>query len=117
MLFWQVLKLFHCLLCFSDKNVHRMLLTFSLVVFGMFIFRCTTVHQFVGEMETLSHGLFSVPQLGELKCWIFVGVMIFVEWLNRTKDHGLDLQSVYIVLLLLIFLNGGQTTGFIYQVF
>lgn len=107
-------------------DLGRMLLTFSLVVFGMFIFRCTTVHQFVGEMETLSHGLFSVPQLGELKCWIFVGVMIFVEWLNRTKDHGLDLQSVhkkgvrwsvYIVLLLLIFLNGGQTTGFIYQVF
>lgn len=104
----------------------RMLLTFSLVVFGMLIFRCTTIDQFLGEVGTLKHGLLSVPEIGELKYWLFVIVMMFVEWWNRNNDHGLDLTAVraksirwfaYIVILVLIFLNGGQATSFIYQVF
>lgn len=108
------------------KDLGRMLLTFTLVVFGMLIFRCTTVGQFAHELGTLRHGLFTLPEIGAVANWLFVIVMLIVEWLHRHRDHGLDISTmrsrvlrwgVYLLILLVIFLNGGETTGFIYQVF
>ena len=108
------------------KDLGRMLLTFVLVVFGMLIFRCTTVGQFAHELGTLRHGLFTLPDIGAVANWLFVLVMLFVEWLHRDRDHGLEITrmrskvlrwSLYLFLLLVIYINGGETTGFIYQVF
>ena len=108
------------------KDLGRMLLTFTLVVFGMLIFRCTTVGQFAHELGTLRHGLFTLPEIGAVANWLFAIVMLIVEWLHRHRDHGLDISTmrsrvlrwgVYLLILLVIFLNGGETTGFIYQVF
>ena len=108
------------------KDLGRMLLTFALVVFGMLIFRCTTVGQFAHELGTLRHGLFTLPDIGVAANWLFVLVMLIVEWLLRDRDHGLEISrmrskalrwSLYLLLILVIFLNGGETTGFIYQVF
>ena len=104
----------------------RMLLTFTLVVFGMLIFRCGTVSQFAHELGTLRQGLFTIPDIGSVANWLFVLAMLLVEWLQRNRDHGLELATVrcqplrwgiYLLLILLVFLNGGETTGFIYQVF
>lgn len=108
------------------KDFVRMLLTFSLVAVGMLIFRCTTMNQFVGEIETLKHGLFTMPRFGEIIFWIFALLMLCVEWCNRNRDHGLEISLVkskalrwmiYLIIVGIIFLYGGQTTGFIYQVF
>ena len=92
----------------------------------MLIFRCTTVGQFAHELGTLRHGLFTLPDIGAVANWLFVLVMLFVEWLHRDRDHGLEITrmrskvlrwSLYLFLLLVIYINGGETTGFIYQVF
>ncbi|MBO4600502.1 MAG: MBOAT family protein [Bacteroidales bacterium] len=108
------------------KDFLRMLLTFSLVVFGMLIFRCTTVSQFAGELGTLRHGLFTLPDIGEAVNWLFVVAMLAVEWFHRDKDHGLEIGymrskllrwCIYLIVILVIFLNGGEATSFIYQVF
>ena len=108
------------------KDLGRMLITFTLVVFGMLIFRCTTVGQFAHELGTLRHGLLSLPEIGTVANWLFAIVMLIVEWLHRHRDHGLNISTmrsrvlrwgVYLLILLVIFLNGGETTGFIYQVF
>lgn len=104
----------------------RMLLTFVFVVFGMLIFRCNNINQFVAELGSLRFGLFSIPNIGAVTNWLFVLVMILVEWYHRNRDNGLEIGymkckplrwSIYLILLLIIFLNGGETTGFIYQVF
>ena len=107
-------------------NWLKMLFTFVLVVVGMLIFRCTTVGQFAHELGTLSHGLFSIPSIGAVSNWLFVLLLLFVEWVQRDKEHGLEISrigsrplrwSIYLVLILVIFLYGGETTSFIYQVF
>ena len=51
-------------------DLMRMLLTFALVVFGMLIFRCGSVGQFVGELNTLRHGLFTLPDIGSAANWL-----------------------------------------------
>lgn len=108
------------------SNWLKMLLTFTLVVFGMLIFRCTTVNQFAHELGTLRYGLFSIPDIGTVTNWFFVFVLFLVEWVQRDKDHGLEMSriqskplrwGIYFVLVLVIFLYGGETTSFIYQVF
>ena len=108
------------------RDLSRMLLTFSLVVFGMFIFRCTTVGQFAHELGTLRHGLFTVPDIGAPSNWLFVALMLLLEWFHRKRDHGLEIGkmrsrplrwTVYFLLILSIFIYGGEATSFIYQVF
>ena len=108
------------------KDLGRMVLTFGLVVLGMLIFRCTTIGQFTHELGTLRHGLFTLPDIGAAANWLCVGAMLVVEWWHRRRDHGLDMADVrskplrwgvYLLLVLVIFLNGGETTAFIYQVF
>ena len=104
----------------------QMLLTFLLVVFGMLIFRCNNINQFVAELDSLRLGFFSIPDVGAATNWLFVFVMMLVEWCHRNRDNGLEIDyirskplrwSIYLILILVIFLNGGETTGFIYQVF
>ncbi|MBQ6068566.1 MAG: MBOAT family protein [Bacteroidales bacterium] len=108
------------------KDFMRMLFTFVLVVFGMLIFRCTTMAQFAHELGTLRHGLLTLPDIGAAANWLFVVAMLIVEWCQRHRDHGLEMSSmrstvlrwgVYLLLVLVIFIYGGETTSFIYQVF
>lgn len=104
----------------------RMSLTFVLVVFGMLIFRCNSINQFIVELSSIRLGFFSIPDVGAVTNWLFVFVMVLVEWCHRNRDNGLEISymrskplrwSIYLLLILVIFLNGGETTGFIYQVF
>ncbi|MBR3411532.1 MAG: MBOAT family protein [Bacteroidales bacterium] len=104
----------------------HMSLTFVLVVFGMLIFRCNSINQFVVELSSIRLGFFSIPDVGAVTNWLFVFVMVLVEWCHRNRDNGLEISymrskplrwSIYLLLILVIFLNGGETTGFIYQVF
>ncbi len=108
------------------KDSLRIMGTFVLVVFGMLIFRCTSVSQFIGEITSLGHGLFSIPTIGPVTNWLFVVAMLLVEWFNRRRDYGLEIShihnkslrwGIYLIILMVIFLNGGETTSFIYQVF
>lgn len=104
----------------------QMFLTFVLVVFGMLIFRCNTAGQFAHELSTLRHGLFTLPNVGDVVGWFFVALMLVVEWVQREKDHGMEISGlrskplrwcIYMLLLFCIFIYGGETTSFIYQVF
>ena len=108
------------------SDIMRMLLTFVLVVFGMLIFRCSSINQFIAELSSVRFSFFSIPDVGAVTNWLFVFVMVLVEWCHRNRDNGLEISymrrkpirwSIYLILILFIFLNGGETTGFIYQVF
>ena len=91
-----------------------MLLTFALAVFGWIIFRAQDISQFGEVISTIcSDSLLSVPFLKTRSFYIplFINIMIllFVEWLNRTKQHGLAKISEkcyvrYVVYYILIFI-------------
>ena len=98
----------------SLKEAGQMLLTFALAVFGWIIFRAQDISQFGEVISTIcSDSLLSVPFLKTRSFYIplFINIMIllFVEWLNRTKQHGLAKISEkcyvrYVVYYILIFI-------------
>ena len=99
------------------KELGQMLFTFVLVMFGWIIFRSESITDFVQYFQGLC-------QAGTLRAcyrffiqsdiWpktVFIVIMMLVEWLQKDKEHGLELSnlkpwvrwSVCFVLVLLIY--------------
>ena len=107
------------------KEVGQMLLTFLLAVFGWVIFRSESIGQ-AWEVITgvFDSSLFTVPMMivGVKKIAFAIIVLLLVEWLNRSKDHGLAIGNLPVwvrivscyVLILVILELGGNSQSFIY---
>ena len=115
----------------SMKEAGQMLLTFVLAVLGWVIFRAQDIGQFGEVLSTIcSDSLLSVPWLKNrffyISLAISIVVLILVEWINRTKEHGLQkiiamplLGYVLYILLawivcLMFLLNIDSSNQFIY---
>lgn len=107
----------------SFKEFVQMALTFALAVVGWIIFRSISISQacdFISHMmhvSTVSKSEF--PGLSLL----FALLMLIVEWLNRTKEHGLVMDAVkkrwmrytiYYALVFAIIFYSHQSESFIY---
>lgn len=85
----------------SIKEFGQMLFTFMLVVFGRIIYRTETIGDawdYIGKI--FSGSLLSIPLLsgmGMTLCCLLIGIpmLVVVEWLQRTKQHGLDIGFVH----------------------
>ena len=107
----------------SLKELAQMLLTFVLAVFGWIIFRSESIGQaweFVAGI--FCNGLLTVPQIPGLTL-VFALVMFVVEWLNRSREHGLVVDGirqrwirwiVYYALVFAIILFSHESETFIY---
>lgn len=112
------------------REALQMLVTFGLVVFGWIIFRAT-------GMPSLFHYLEGMYQWGTLRASyrfflfdknlvyptnILIIIMLIVEWIQRNKQHGLDIQiskwyiryAIYVALIGMIIYFGGSAQTFIY---
>ena len=112
------------------REALQMLVTFGLVVFGWIIFRAT-------GMPSLFHYLEGMCQWGTLRASyrfflfdknlvyptnILIIIMLIVEWIQRNKQHGLDIQiskwyiryAIYVALIGMIIYFGGSAQTFIY---
>ena len=112
------------------KEMGQMLLTFVLVVFGWIIFRSETIGdaiQYVSFMFDSSFFDFrkdiTVQYRPMAKEFLFIALMLVIEWFNRQKAHGLDLSDskssfvrigIYYLLIFLILMFGAQPAQFIY---
>ena len=107
------------------REALQMLVTFTLVVFGWIIFRSQSIAEawnFIAHSISLS--IFSMPMvIGGLKRTIFfIGILLIVEWLNRNKEHSLEIRQIpvvvrypiYYILMLCILEFGGTSQSFIY---
>lgn len=110
------------------KDFGRMLLTFSLVTIGLMIFRAESVGQVwdyvcgicnlsIMKVPWLINRLYYIPQ------FFFISIMMTVEWLQRTKEHGLVLDGIsskfvrygiYGLFVILLIWVGGHAETFIY---
>lgn len=76
----------------STKELCQMTLTFLLATLGWIIFRATGVPSMTGyfremlTLETLT-GIYKIFTHWEM---LPIGIMIIVEWLQRSKEHGLQ---------------------------
>jgi len=111
------------------KDFGQMLLTFTLVVIGLIIFRADNVGQVweyvcgMCQYGTLkaSYRFFVQPDIRSISLSIIV--MLVLEWCQRKKTCVLDLSmvkskalrySIYFLVLTSIFVFGGHSENFIY---
>ena len=101
----------------------NILLTFSLFTIGLIIARADNIgHAFEYFKGIITGGwLFIEPGWRQISS--FVAVMLLVEWIQRQKQHGLDLSginshiikfAIYYVLIAAIFIFGRTAEVFIY---
>ena len=92
-----------------------MLLTFVLATVGWVLFRADTIHDAVVYLcNMLTHGFFQHPVgFGDLGCRVLLlalPLLVVVEWLNRSAEHGMARLPrwrwvrwlIYMVLIFLI---------------
>jgi D-alanyl-lipoteichoic acid acyltransferase DltB (MBOAT superfamily) len=77
------------------KVFGRMLLTFGLVTLGLILFRAETIGEAVEYLCGIANSsLFSLPKSSNVnignKFVLAILLMIFIEWLQRNQQHGLE---------------------------
>ena len=106
-----------------------MLATFGLVMIGHLIFRAPTIEQACDFSKSIFTNGMTGPSVidsyGMLYC-LFAVVLLMLEWIQREKEHALQLPStplfrhriirwgLYLFLVLLLITFTGQSQAFIY---
>ena len=104
------------------KELGQMTLTFALAALGWVLFRS----QSIGEAIDFYAGMVGGGLAGfnpPMRAIAFVAVMLVAEWMQRGREHGLDMRGVrygvvryccYLTVLALIFVYGVFNETFIY---
>lgn len=110
----------------TAKEFFQLFLTFVLVMFGWILFRAESITDaWLYIAGIFNESLFTLPsyQVGMSKTATMIFTLLFFEWLQRDKEHALDLSKVkspvprwlcYYVLIGLILEFGGNSQSFIY---
>ena len=109
------------------KELFQMGITFLLVVVGWVFFRAETISEAVEYFAKICDtSLFEISSTNTqivAKCFVFILLMVIVEWLNRNKQHGLVQMDklkpifrypLYYLIVLVILLFAGKEQVFIY---
>jgi D-alanyl-lipoteichoic acid acyltransferase DltB (MBOAT superfamily) len=109
------------------KSIFQMGLTFFLAMIGWIIFRAESLSQVGGYFEAMvSNQFIDFSMLYGKKAVVFAAVMLFVEWLQREKEHALQFPEikvfkpavvrwgVYFLLTIIILGVHGSSQTFIY---
>lgn len=110
------------------KELLSIIVTFSFTVFAWIFFRTKSINDaFIYLSGIFSKSLFTKPQFLNQNYYIpltiSLVILVLFEWVNREKQHGLDMSrvnnrfvrwSIYYAMLLIIFWFSGKTQNFIY---
>ena len=109
----------------SIKDFLSILLTFTLVVVAWVFFRSQSVSDAIAFLI----GFFNFEQVAfppkfPLAIFILIFIQIFVEWIQRSKQHGLEMNNstvpgilrwvIYVIFSMLVLAYLGKGTTFIY---
>lgn len=106
----------------SLKETGQMLLTFMLATAGWIIFRSDSIAQAWQYFAQIPH-LGTPYTEGLLTITLLTAGMFVVEWVQRQREHGLDLQmlkshilkfSIYYIIIFILFLVQKGAESFIY---
>ncbi len=106
----------------SLKETGQMLLTFMLTTAGWIIFRSDSIAQAWQYFGQIPH-LGTPYTEGLLTITLLTAGMFVVEWVQRQREHGLDLQmlkshilkfSIYYIIIFILFLVQKGAESFIY---
>lgn len=107
----------------SSKEFLQIIFTFAITTIAWVFFRSETVADAFDYLARIFNGnYYTCPQV-DFKPFIFILILIIVEWFQRTKHHGLQLDQIrnglvrwciYAMLLLMILIFGANSDSFIY---
>ena len=105
------------------KEAVQMLITFCITIIAWVFFRAETISDAFKYIKNMSNtSLFSFPTV-DIKPFIYIFILLFVEWIQRNKQHGLEINelkspplrwSIYVFVFCLILFFGAQSQSFIY---
>jgi alginate O-acetyltransferase complex protein AlgI len=109
----------------SLKEAFGIVSTFILVTLAWIFFRAESLSQSIYIFEKIfSASLFQSPINLSFEPFIYIGILVVIEWVSRRKEHPLQFDTypipipvrwaIYYSILLFIFLFGGEQTEFIY---
>jgi D-alanyl-lipoteichoic acid acyltransferase DltB (MBOAT superfamily) len=111
------------------KNIVQIGITFFITVIAWVFFRSRSISQALDYIQLMfSKSIFAVPHISSHKTFFiaisFIIVLVLVEWIQRNKEHGLEITpeklpflvrwSLYFILVILIIHAGGEQEEFIY---
>jgi len=109
------------------KETLQIITTFVLAVFGWIIFRADSITQAFEIIRSMICNKFFDASMIHGKSYLMYGfALLFIEWLQRDKDHALQLPSagifkysltrfsIYSAILYIIFMYSGTVQTFIY---
>ena len=113
----------------SVKEFMQIIYTFALVVIGWIIFRAESMTQFVDYMQRMfCHPFDGMGGVANLRYpFYFITIMLLAEWLQRDKQHALQINNaqgilrfrtvrwgIYMAILIFILVFKGVQAQFIY---
>ncbi len=109
----------------NAREFVQIMLTFLLTIIAWIFFRSASIldaFAYIGNM--LSTSLWAMPEVFPRKIILFIGFFVLIEWMQRDKQHALQLDDVqiprfvrwgwYNALIFIIFWFGGSQQEFIY---
>jgi len=107
------------------KNILHIFLTFTLTLFAWIFFRAENLnHAIIYIQEIFTQNLFSFPAIFPVKTFALLIIFICIEWFGRKNEYAIEKLfiktsvkirwSFYYILILLIYLYGGEEQQFIY---
>jgi D-alanyl-lipoteichoic acid acyltransferase DltB (MBOAT superfamily) len=107
----------------SFKEILQIAVTFTATTLAWIFFRAASVTDALHYIKRmLTPAFYGRPEI-DLKPFIFIAILLGVEWLQRTKKHGLELSNVkitpvrwaaYVIVFVIILLFGASSDSFIY---
>ncbi|WP_455664437.1 MBOAT family O-acyltransferase [Phocaeicola sp.] len=107
----------------SIREFCMMLVTFILIVFGWIIFRANNVMEFTDYLQCIITNANVSEAIGfPKKIFFFIIILLFIEWINRTKQYGLQFLLpkrwmrwiLYLLIAFIILTQMGKQVQFIY---
>ncbi|MCF6294474.1 MAG: MBOAT family protein [Flavobacteriaceae bacterium] len=105
------------------KEIFQISITFILTLFAWIFFRAESIGKAIEYIKAIfTKTLISFPTI-DIKPFIFIFILVFVEWLQREQQHGLAIHnikqasirwSIYALIFCIILLFGAQSQSFIY---
>lgn len=111
----------------SFKEAMQMTLTFFLAAIGWIIFRAESISQAVSYLiSIITNEFFDASMLYGIDYMCYGLIMLFIEWLQRDKQHAMQFPSnglfkfplmrygIYLTIIILLFKYSGEVQTFIY---
>lgn len=104
------------------REAAQIVITFSLVTLAWVFFRAPSVGVALGYTKTIfSASLFTVPAVARGGVF-WIAILVAVEWLQRHREHGLDIRQlpvavrwlIYLIVVLLCLYKYQPSSEFIY---